>query len=315
MAAHEVAGSGAHEPVMLREVVEALEEIPTGIFLDATVGAGGHASALLERRPDLTCVGLDRDPEALAMAARRLPDGVRLAQRRFDALGEALAGWDVGCLAGALFDLGASSMQLDDPGRGFSYRRGGPIDMRMDPTSGPCAAGIVNEWPAERLAGLLRGYGDEPNARRIARAVAANRPLRDTAELAEVVCSAVPPRRRRRGGHPAKRTFQALRIAVNDELAQIRPALSEVIGLLAPKGRGVVLSYHSGEDRIVKETLGEAAGGCTCPPRLPCVCGAVKCIALLGRRARRPAAAEVQANPRSRSARLRAFEKLEATQS
>ncbi len=312
MATHDAAGSGGHDPVMLHEVVEALEPIPAGIFLDATVGAGGHTAALLERRPDLTCVGLDRDPGALAAAAERLPDEVRLQQRRFDGLGEALVEWDIGCLAGALFDLGVSSMQLDDPGRGFSYRRGGPIDMRMDPGSGLSAAQIVNEWPAERLARLLRRYGEEPHAQRIVRAVVASRPLRDTVELATVVRSAIPARSRRRGGHPAKRTFQALRIAVNDELEQIRSALTQAIGFLVPRGRGVVLSYHSGEDRIVKETLRDAAaGGCSCPPRLGCVCGAVGRIRLLGRGAQRPDAVEVQANPRSRSARMRAFEKLE----
>ena len=301
---------------MLREVVETLEAIPPGILLDATVGAGGHTAALLERRPDLTCVGLDRDPEALAVAVRRLPDRVRLQQRRFDGLGEALAAWDIDRLTGVLFDLGVSSMQLDDPARGFSYRRSGPIDMRMDPGAELCAARIVNEWPAERLARLLRTCGDEPHARRIAAAVVAARPLRDTAELADAVRTAIPARSRRRGGHPARRTFQALRMAVNEELEQIGPALDQAIAHLAPGGRGVVVSYHSGEDRIVKDTLGEAAtGGCACPPRLPCACGAAGCIRLLNRRAQRPGAAEVQGNPRARSARMRAFEKLEVSPS
>ena len=312
MAANEGAASAGHDPVMLREVVETLEPIPAGVLLDATVGAGGHAAALLERRPDLTCVGLDRDPDALAIAARRLAGRVRLQQRRFDGLSEALAEWDIGSLAGVLFDLGVSSMQLDDPGRGFSYRRAGPIDMRMDPAAALCAGQIVNEWPAGRLAHVLRRYGDEPHAQRIARAVVAGRPLGDTVELAEVVREAVPARSRRRGGHPARRTFQALRIAVNDELEQLPSALGQAIGHLAPRGRGVVVSYHSGEDRIVKDTLADAAtGGCSCPARLPCVCGAEASIRLLGRGARRPGAAEVQENPRSRSARLRAFEKLE----
>lgn len=313
MTTYEGVGSGGHESVMLREVVEVLEPIPPGALLDATIGAGGHTAALLERRPDLTCLGLDRDPEALAVAARRLPGRVRLQQRRFDDLTEALAEWGIGSLAGVLFDLGVSSMQLDDPGRGFSYRRAGPIDMRMDPGTALCAAQIVNEWPAGRLADLLGRYGDEPHARRIARAIVARRPLRDTAELAEVVRSAIPARSRRVGGHPAKRSFQALRIAVNDELEQIRSALTQAMGHLLPRGRGVVLSYHSGEDRIVKDTLRTAAaGGCTCPPRLPCVCGAVPCIRLLSRRAQRPGALELRHNPRSASARMRCFEKLEA---
>ena len=312
MTIHDDAGSGGHDSVMLREVVNVLEPIPPGILLDATIGAGGHTAALLERRPDLICVGLDRDPEALTIAAQRLPGRVRVQQRRFDDLSAALIEWDIGSLAGVLFDLGVSSMQLDDARRGFSYRRAGPIDMRMDPGTVLCAGQIVNEWPTGRLVDLLRRYGDEAHAPRIAGAIVARRPLCDTVELAEVVRSAIPARSRRRGGHPAKRTFQALRIAVNEELDQIRSALVQAIGYLVPRGRGVVLSYHSGEDRIVKDTLREAAsGGCTCPQRLPCVCGAVGSIRLLSRRAQRPGAVEVEGNPRSRSVRMRCFERLE----
>lgn len=311
MAIHEVAGGGGHNPVMLREVVEDLEPIPPGVIVDATVGAGGHSAALLEARPDLICVGLDADPAALALAGRRLPAHVRLCRSRFDELGEALTELGIAAISGVLFDLGVSSMQLDSPERGFSYRRPGPIDMRMDPGSSLSAAQIVNEWPEERLSGLLRAYGDERHARRIAGAVVAARPLQDTLQLAEVVRAAVPARDRRRGGHPAKRSFQALRIAVNGELDQIRPALVQAIDRLAPDGRGVVLSYHSGEDRIVKETLRDAeTGGCTCPPRLPCVCGASARIRLLTRRPRRPGRSETERNPRSASARLRSFEKL-----
>ena len=298
---------------MVREVTEVLEPIPTGVLLDATIGAGGHTAALLERRPDLSFVGLDRDPSALATAARRLPGGVRMRQCMFADLGAALAELGIGALSGVVFDLGVSSMQLDTPDRGFSYRAAGPIDMRMDPGAGLCASRIVNEWPTERLAGLLREYGDESHARGIARAIVARRPLHDTVELAEVVRSAIPARHRRRGGHPAKRSFQALRIAVNDELSQIPPALTQAIDHLVPRGRGVVLSYHSGEDRLVKDTLVAAVtGGCACPPRLPCVCGAVGCIRLLSRGAARPGPAETRRNPRAASARLRSFEKLSA---
>lgn len=312
MATHESAEDGGHNSVMVREVVEVLEPIPAGVVLDATVGAGGHSAALLEHRPDLICVGLDADPDALAIAARRLPVQARLCRRRFDELGEALAELGIEAISGVLFDLGVSSMQLDTAERGFSYRRGGPIDMRMDPESSPSAGRIVNEWSLEDLMSLLRRYGDEPHARRIARAIVANRPLEDTLELAEIVRAAIPARDRRRGGHPAKRSFQALRIAVNAELEQIRPALTQAIDHLVPEGRGVVLSYHSGEDRIVKETLRDVeTGGCTCPPRLPCVCGASGRIRLLARRARRPAPAETRRNPRSASARMRSFEKLE----
>ncbi|MXZ30254.1 MAG: 16S rRNA (cytosine(1402)-N(4))-methyltransferase RsmH [Acidimicrobiia bacterium] len=296
---------------MAREVTEALAPIPAGVLLDATLGAGGHTAALLERRPDLSFVGLDRDPSALAAAARLLPSGVQMRQCRFADLGAVLAELGIEELAGVLFDLGVSSMQLDDPDRGFSYRAAGPIDMRMDPAAAPSASAIVNEWPAERLASLLREFGDETHSRRIARAIVARRPLGDTVELAEVVRAAIPARNRRHGGHPAKRSFQALRIAVNDELAQIPPALTQAIDRLAPAGRGVVLSYHSGEDRLVKDTLADAAvGGCACSPRLPCVCGAVGRIRLLTRGATRPGPAETSRNPRAASARLRAFEKL-----
>ena len=312
MAVHESAGIGGHDPVMVREVAELLEPIPGGVLLDATVGAGGHTAALLERRPDLSFVGLDRDPAALAIAARRLPGTVRLCRRRFSDLRGALSELGISALSGVIFDLGVSSMQLDTATRGFSYRAAGPIDMRMDPDAALCAAQIVNEWPAERLASLLRRYGDEPHARGIARAIVARRPLRDTAELAEVVRAAIPARHRRHGGHPAKRSFQALRIAVNEELEEIGPALEQAIEHLVPRGRGVVLSYHSGEDRLVKHALGAAAaGGCTCPSRLPCVCGAVPCIRLLSRRSRRPDPCETQRNPRASSARLRSFEKLQ----
>ena len=315
MAVDEGAGSGGHEAVMVSEVTETLEPIPTGVFLDATVGLGGHTAALLECRPDLSFVGLDRDPAALAAAGSRLGDGVRLRRGAFDDLSTALAEWGVGAISGVLFDLGVSSLQLDTPQRGFSYRTAGPIDMRMDPTASPSAAEIVNTWPEDRLAGLLRRYGDEPHARRIARAVVARRPLEDTVELAEVVRGAVGARNRRRG-HPARRSFQALRIAVNGELERIGPGLRQAMDRLVPNGRGVVLSYHSGEDRIVKDTLAEAAtGGCQCPPKLGCGCGAVPWVRLLDRAPRRPGACEVQRNPRARSARLRAFEKLRSVAS
>ena len=312
MAVHEGPGIGGHDSVMVREVTEVLEPIPPGVLVDATVGAGGHTAALLEHRPDLRFVGLDRDPAALAVAARRLPDDVRLLRCSYAELGAALAELGVDSLSGVIFDLGVSSMQLDTAARGFSYRAAGPIDMRMDPEAELSAAQIVNEWPAERLASLLRRFGDEPHARRIARAIVARRPLADTVALAEVVRAAIPARDRRRGGHPAKRSFQALRIAVNDEIAQIAPALTQAIDRLVPDGRGVVLSYHSGEDRVVKDTLAAAAsGGCACPPRLPCVCGAVPGIRLLSRRPARPAAEETRRNPRAASARMRSFQKLQ----
>jgi 16S rRNA (cytosine1402-N4)-methyltransferase len=231
---------------------------------------------------------------------------------RFDRLDAVLEGRGVVSLSGALFDLGVSSAQLDRPERGFSYRSEGPLDMRMDPSLPRTAADIVNFAPESDLIRLLVANGEGRLARRIARAIVASRPLSTTAALARVVADAVPVPARRRG-HPARRVFQALRIAVNQELEVLPGALDAALSRLAPGGRCVVLSYHSGEDRLVKERFAVAAtGGCTCPPGLPCVCGAVPTVRLLNRGARRPSTAERLANRRSESARLRAVEKLES---
>jgi len=214
-------------------------------------------------------------------------------------------------LVGALFDLGVSSPQLDRAERGFSYRLDAPLDMRMDPSASRTADEVVNQYPERELASVLRRYGDERFANRIARAVVAARPVRTTGELAELVRDAIPAPARRTGGHPAKRTFQAIRIEVNEELDVLPVALDAAIDLLAPGGRIAVLAYHSGEDRIVKQALRDAeTGGCTCPPGLPCVCGAVPLIRLLRRGGRTPSAEERAANPRAESARLRSAEKL-----
>ena len=212
-----------------------------------------------------------------------------------------------------LFDLGVSSPQLDRAERGFSYRQAAPLDMRMDRRGGPTAATVVNEYPEAELASVLRRYGDERFAARIARAIVAARPVSTTGELADLVREAIPAPARRRGGHPAKRTFQAIRIEVNDELAILPGSIDAAIELLAPGGRIAVLSYHSGEDRIVKDRLREAeTGGCTCPPGLPCVCGAVPVVRLLRRGGWVADPAEVARNPRAESARLRAAERLPA---
>ena len=211
-----------------------------------------------------------------------------------------------------LFDLGVSSMQLDDPDRGFSYRGDGPLDMRADRRQSTTAADVVNGYDEAALARVIARHGDERFAGRIARAIVAARPLTTTGRLADVVRDAIPAPARRRGGHPAKRTFQAIRIEVNGELTALGATIDRAIDLLVPGGRCVVLAYHSGEDRIVKDRFMEAVtGGCTCPPRLPCVCGAVPRVRLVWRGVHRPSAAEVAANPRSESARLRAAEKLE----
>ncbi len=303
-----------HRPVMLAEVVAALETVPAGVVLDATVGGGGHAGALLETYPHLRLVGLDRDEEALVAATANLsPFGERavLRRARFDRLGEVLADLGVEQLAGAVFDLGVSSPQFDRPARGFSYRSDASLDMRMDRSDARTAADIVNTYDEATLAQLFAQNGEQRFARRIARAIVAARPVDTTGQLAEVVRSAIPAAARRTGGHPAKRVFQALRIEVNSELDVLPVALDAAITRLAPGGRLVVIAYHSGEDRIVKDRfLAAESGGCVCPPGLPCACGATPVGRRVRRGATKPTPAEVAENPRAESARLRVLEKL-----
>lgn len=304
-----------HVPVMAAEVVELFAAVPPGLLVDATVGGGGHAAALLESFPARRLLGIDRDEDAVAAATARLAAHGRRAtvvRARFDELGPLLAAHAPGePVAGVLFDLGVSSYQLDEPTRGFSYRVDAPLDMRMDRREPLTAADLVNSATEGELAVLFAAHGEGRFARRLARAVVAARPLATTGELAEVVRRALPARARLTGGHPAKRVFQALRVAVNRELDVLGPALDAAVAALAPGGRIVVISYHSGEDRIVKERLADAAsGGCRCPVGLPCVCGARPLVRLLTRGARLPGAAERAANPRAQSARLRAAQRL-----
>ncbi len=300
-----------HRPVMVREVVDLFGPVPPGLVLDATVGGGGHASAILAAHSHLSLVGLDADPEAVVASRAALAavgDRAAVHQANFGQL-RAVVGERA--LSGVLFDLGVSSAQLDRPERGFSYRVDAPLDMRMDPRRGASAADLVNTMDIEEMVRLLAANGEGRFARRIARAIVASRPLATTGQLADVVRSAIPAATRRQGGHPAKRVFQAIRIAVNTELEVLGPALDSAIELLAAGGRCAILSYHSGEDRLVKGRLTRAAsGGCACPPGLPCVCGAQPWLRLLNRGARRPSSAEVEANPRAASARLRAGERL-----
>jgi len=314
----------AHQPVMATEVVDLFATVPPGVVVDGTVGGGGHAAAVLAAHPHLGVLGLDRDPDALDAAGRRLrPFGNRAVLRhaRFGDLGAEVAAARAGtwpatdggdAVAGVLLDLGVSSPQLDRSDRGFSYRNPGPLDMRMDRTTGPTAGELVNEADVAELAALFAANGEGRLSGRIARAVVAARPITTTSELADVVAAAVPAAARRRG-HPARRVFQALRIAVNDELDQLAAVLPDALDLLAPGGRLVVIAYHSGEDRMVKTAMAEAAtGGCTCPPGLPCVCGARPDHRLVFRGAKKPSAAELAANHRAESARLRAVERLAA---
>jgi 16S rRNA (cytosine1402-N4)-methyltransferase len=301
---------------MRQEIVDALAPTPSGVALDATLGGGGHSEALLAARDDVQVLGLDRDRDALDFARHRLAAyGARLMTHRcrFDELGAAMAANGIDRLSAALFDLGVSSPQLDRPERGFSYRHDGPLDMRMDGGSPWSADDVVNGYAEAELADIIHRYGDERFARRIARAIVAARPIESTTHLAEVVTTAIPAPARRTGGHPAKRTFQAIRIEVNGELDALGDALDQAIDALVPGGRLAVLSYHSGEDRIAKERIRAAeTGGCECPPELPCVCGAVQTVRIVRGVPKRPSADERDRNRRATSARLRVAEKLDA---
>ena len=300
-----------HKPVMVDEVVALFAPVPPGVVVDATLGGGGHARALLRAHPHLRLVGIDRDPEAVAAAAESLAAFADRVDAVRQAGFESPAAWPSGPVSGVLFDLGVSSPQLDRPERGFSYRVDAPLDMRMDPAQRRTAADVVNDTDEAALTRLLAASGERRFARRIARRIVANRPIATTGQLAEVVRNAIPAAARRTGGHPAKRAFLAVRMAVNAELDVLGPAVDAAIGLLAPGGRCVVLAYHSGEDRIVKERfLAAASGGCTCPAAMPCVCGATPLVRVLNRGARKPSAQEIAANSRAQSARLRACERL-----
>ena len=311
-----------HVPVLLDRVVELFAQAPDGVYVDGTLGAAGHAAAVLEARSarfgHATLVGLDRDPHAHDLARARLAEvggdvEVHLARTRFDAVGDVLDGLGIDRVAGIFLDLGISSMHVDEAARGFSYRQDGPLDMRMDPDLPRSAADLVNDLDARELARILRRFGDERFADRIARAVVAARPLYRTVELAEVVRDAIPAAARRSGGHPATRTFQALRIAVNGELDALDEILPVAIDRLAPGGVFAVLSYHSLEDRPVKRAFADAATGCICPPGLPiCACGRSPLVEHVIRRPERPSPDEAAANPRATAARLRAVRRLES---
>jgi 16S rRNA (cytosine1402-N4)-methyltransferase len=310
--ASEPAVEGLHIPVLYQSVLTLLQVRPGGVYIDGTVGGGGHALRVLERSaPDGRLLGLDRDLSALEATRRRLASfGDRVVLRHgsfahLAALSEGFAPAD-----GVLLDLGLSSLQLADPERGFSFTHDGPLDMRFDPTADdPTAADLVNGLPVKELADTLYRFGEEPQARRIAAAIVAARPLRSTRQLAEVVTSAVG---KRRGHiHPATRVFQALRVAVNDELSAIEAALPQTLEVLRPSWRLLVISFHSLEDRIVKRYLRREARDCICPPEVPvCQCGHRARLRVLTRKPVRPTPEEVSANPRSRSARLRVAERI-----
>lgn len=308
-----MAASLPHHPVLYQEVINALMPRSPGKYVDATVGAGGHAWGILEASaPEGRLLGLDRDPQALALASQRLSvfsGRFILIQAAYDTLQDQLhtIGWEH--VNGILFDLGVSSMQLDQPERGFSFLHDGPLDMRFDPSDPLTASDLVNSLSEAELADLIWRYGEERHARRIARAIIQNRPLSTTRELAEVIRRAVG--RYSSDLHPATRTFQALRIAVNRELERLEAALPQAVTALAPGGRLAVIAFHSLEDRLVKQFFRRESTQCLCPPQQPqCTCGHQATLREITHHPIRPRAEEIQANPRARSARLRVAEKL-----
>ncbi len=301
-----------HKPVLLDECIGALRIRPEGVYVDGTLGRAGHSREIAKRLTTGRLICIDRDSAAIQAAEERLApwmDRVRLVHSNFSELGSVLEE----DADGMLFDLGVSSPQLDDPERGFSYMHDAPLDMRMDRSAPLTAREVVNSWSLEELRRILYDFGEERYAPAIARAIAKRReqrPIETTLELVEVIKSAMPPAALREKQHPAKRSFQAVRIAVNGELDALPPMLRAAADKLRPGGRLAVITFHSLEDRIVKRTLRELAQGCTCPPSFPvCVCGKKPLVRL--DKPVTPSAAEVAENPRARSARLRTAEKLD----
>jgi 16S rRNA (cytosine1402-N4)-methyltransferase len=304
-----------HEPVLLNEILEYLRpNRGDGVLVDATVGLGGHADALLERNPDVRLIAIDRDPEALERSRERLSrfgDRVAFIRGRHESLIDILKQSGIEQVSGILADLGVSSMQLDEASRGFSFRFEGPLDMRMS-GEGATAADLVNTLDEYELGRIIRDYGEEPMARRIARAIVAARaeePITTTSRLADVIRSV--KRSKPHQIDPATLTFQALRIATNEELVELDPFVSDAVASLETGARVAIISFHSLEDRIVKRAFRRLGGECTCPPGMPvCGCGAVASIRLLTRHPLTASEEEMQRNPRSRSAKLRVAEKV-----
>ncbi len=310
-------GEFTHRPVLLDECIEALNIRPEGTYLDGTLGRAGHSREIARRLTAGRLICVDRDRAALDAARERLApwmDRVTLIHSNFDRVDEILDELSLSCVDGMLFDLGVSSPQLDDGTRGFSYMADAPLDMRMDREEGVTAAGIVNGWPQDELRRIISRYGEERYASQIAGAIARRRedkPISTTLELVEIIKSAMPAKALREKQHPAKRTFQAIRIAVNDELACVERMLQRAVPRLNKGGRLAVITFHSLEDRIVKTGLAEFARGCTCPPDFPvCVCGKTPDIRLVNKKPILPGGREIEENPRARSAKLRAAEKL-----
>ena len=306
-----------HRPVLLDECLEALNIRPDGIYIDGTLGRAGHSLEIARRLTTGRLISIDRDETAIEAAKERLADymdRVTLVHSNFDRVGEILEELNISGVDGMLFDLGVSSPQLDEAERGFSYMNDAPLDMRMDRTAYLTARHVVNEWSYEELRRILFDFGEERYAPAVARGICRAResaPIETTAQLVDIIKSSMPPAALREKQHPAKRSFQAIRIAVNGELDALPPMLEAAAEVLNVGGRLAVISFHSLEDRIIKKTMQELATGCTCPPNFPvCVCGKKPKMKLVSRKPIVSGAAELEYNPRARSAKLRVAEKL-----
>ena len=306
-----------HISVLLNECIDGLNIKPDGIYVDGTLGGAGHSSQIAARLTTGRLIGIDRDPVALAAAGERLKpyaDRVTLVHSNFCEMASVLESLQIPGVDGILLDLGVSSPQLDEVTRGFSYMADAPLDMRMNGLDALSADTVVNTWSQEELRRILYAYGEERYAPQIAAAICRKReqsPIKTTLELVDIIRGAMPPAALREKQHPAKRSFQAIRIAVNDELGSVEKAMEAAIPLLNPGGRLAVITFHSLEDRIVKLAMADAAKGCTCPPRLPvCVCGNKPKVKQITRKPLTASDEELEMNPRSRSAKLRVCEKI-----
>lgn len=307
----------SHVPVLFQETIDSLSVRPDGVYVDGTLGGGGHSEGICSLLgPDGILIGIDRDTDALEAAAERLKD-VRchtiFVHGNYTDIKEIIRREGISAIDGAVLDLGVSSFQLDEAERGFSYMHSAPLDMRMDRSASFSAYDVINGYSREDLTRIIREYGEEKWASRIASFIVQERegrPVETTGQLVEIIKKAVPASARRQGPHPAKRTFQAVRIEVNDELGGLRTAVDQFIDVLAPGGMLCIITFHSLEDRIVKQRFQKGENPCVCPPGLPCVCGKMPEIRRIPKKAVLPSAAEIAANPRARSAKLRVARKL-----